>query len=111
MNQETLKLIESLATKLGVTSEHLWGVLLKQERIDAMFALSGIIIFLFVILGLLLIAFLNWNSKNLDEQKISLLAVGLFFSIGLFIYSSYSFVQPFFNPEYEALKKLIEIAR
>jgi len=35
MNENTAKLIEQLAQKLGTTSEYLWGVLLKQASISA----------------------------------------------------------------------------
>ena len=35
MNENTLKLIEQLAQKLGTTSEYLWGVLIQQSYIQA----------------------------------------------------------------------------
>ena len=35
MNEQTTKLIEQLAQKLGTTTEYLWSVLLKQAPIDA----------------------------------------------------------------------------
>lgn len=34
MNEETRKLIESLAASLGTTAEHLWQVLLRQAYIS-----------------------------------------------------------------------------
>lgn len=34
MNDKVLEALQTLAEKLGVTAEHLWGVLLKQAPID-----------------------------------------------------------------------------
>jgi len=34
VNEQTNKLIEALAQKLGTTAEHLWGVLVKQARVE-----------------------------------------------------------------------------
>lgn len=47
MNEQTNKMIEQLAQKLGTTTEYLWSVLLKQAPIDATINLLQI---LFVIL-------------------------------------------------------------
>ncbi len=35
MNGEILKRLDALAAKLGVTADHLWGVLIRQARIEA----------------------------------------------------------------------------
>ena len=34
MNEATTKLVEELASKLGTTAEHLWGVLVRQAPIS-----------------------------------------------------------------------------
>lgn len=35
MNEQTVKLVEQLAQKLGTTTEYLWNVLIKQAPISA----------------------------------------------------------------------------
>ncbi len=44
MEKETIKLIETLANKLGTTSQYLWGILVKQAPVDATITLMQIII-------------------------------------------------------------------
>ena len=52
MNQETVKLIEQLANKLGTTSEYLWAVLLKQAPISSTITLIQFV--LIAIFGVIL---------------------------------------------------------
>ena len=44
MNDQTAKLIEQLAQKLGTTTEYLWSVLIKQAPIDALSRLAFFIV-------------------------------------------------------------------
>ena len=35
MDEKTAQLIEAIASKLGTTAEHLWGVMIRQAAIDS----------------------------------------------------------------------------
>lgn len=59
MNEQTAKLIEQLAAKLGTTAEHLWGVLVRQAPISAITD----------ILTSMLIVFLIWKSLGFVQRK------------------------------------------
>lgn len=52
MNEQTAKLLEQLASKLGTTSEYLWNILLKQAPIDATVTLLQTLFLFFVGWGL-----------------------------------------------------------
>ena len=119
MNDQTTKLLEQLASKLGTTSQYLWGVLLKQAPIDATISLIQTAIILLMGWGL-------WKvHKNLmnDDASISYSqqgeAVGIpmilatilwaVFFIAAFLCAG-EIVYGYFNPEYWALHKVLENA-
>jgi hypothetical protein len=117
MNEDTTKLVEQLATKLGTTSEYLWNILLKQAPVDA--AISLVQILLMVSAGYFLVVINNnriaYNKENADSYSddslyCAALAVGgviyvlmLFFCLGLIE----DVINGFFNPEYWALNKIL----
>lgn len=107
MNAETIKLIETMAAKLGTTSEYLWGVLLKQAPISAAIDAAG---------SLLLAAGCVWLARlcnrkvdSEDWDAVAWIPVGLV----LFIFGTITFYALFeiptalLNPEYWALAKLL----
>lgn len=63
MNEQTLKLIDSLSQKLGTTSEYLWGILTKQARIDSIISIGYIILIAGIGYGL-------WNVHTKLLKKI-----------------------------------------
>lgn len=123
MNEQTTKLIEQLANKLGTTSEYLWEILVKQAPIQA--GITVVEIIAIVILGNLL-----WKAHKKMSEKIEggsylydnlyeknmgiatamivltliwcLCVIGLLFSLDSIIYG-------IFNPEYWALKQVLNI--
>jgi len=118
MNENTTKLIEQLAQKLGTTSEYLWGVLLKQAPIDATINLIQIIIVL--LFGWILYKIYKKIIKNTDstnsyyskyEEATSVpMAMGLLVFAILLIYAFSCIgdvINGYFNPEYWALDRII----
>ena len=118
MNDQTTKLLEQLASKLGTTSQYLWGVLLKQAPIEATIDLIQTAI-------IVLIGWILWkvHKKLMDDtSKISysehqeavgipmilLSIVVLVFFICAFCCSA-EIVYGYFNPEYWALHKVLEL--
>lgn len=114
MNEQTTKLIEQLAAKLGTTTEHLWGVLLKQAPMS-----SGISATMLAVFLLVLILSARWLKRNelskddADDMMGKVLCWILWgvmaFMLSCFIYDSLPMIiAGFFNPEYWALKQIIK---
>jgi hypothetical protein len=119
MNEQTTKLIEQLAQKLGTTAEYLWTVLLKQAPISAA---TDALYFILVVIGSIVLWKLHrYLSKKRGEYKHSIyydqeetviIPMGIiaiiwgicfiacFFSIG-------NIINGFFNPEYWAFKEVL----
>jgi hypothetical protein len=122
MKTEQLQMIfnylDKIAKKIGTTAEQLWPVLVRQQYIDA-------IVSAVCFLGLLVITIVAsrymlkyWNTeegyciykKNHEGFWISLLAVLGFLLIPALIYFVTLFPE-IFNPQYWALKDLIQMAK
>lgn len=118
MNEQTTKLVEQLAIKLGTTADYLWSVLLKQAPISA---LTDLIYFiLFSIGGIILFKVHKsfskpgedtWENKYDENEELgfamcliafvwTILFIVAFFSLG-------NVINGFFNPEYWALNQVI----
>ncbi len=63
MNEQTEKLIREFAEKLGTTTDHLWGMLVRQARLNG---LANLFIFAAVI-GLLAASFVWFRKKTTDS--------------------------------------------
>ena len=119
MNEQTTKLIEQLAQKLGTTAEYLWNALLKQAQISATIDLVYLVIV--TIMGIGLYKLHKYCAKETGEYKESIYKdkgeivtpamvilaivwviffVACFFSIG-------NIINGFFNPEYWVLKEVL----
>jgi hypothetical protein len=119
MNEQTTKLIEQLAQKLGTTAEYLWTALLKQAPISAMIDLVYLVIV--TIMGIGLYKLHKYCTKETGEYKESiyedkgelvipamviLAIVWVIFFIVCF-FSIGNIINGFFNPEYWALKEVL----
>ena len=126
MNEQTVVLIEQLANKLGTTSEYLWGVLIHQAPVDATITLIQIIIS--IILSIILYKAHIKLSKRKDYggynkengyhhyQEIAAIPMFLFgiFVMMLLIISFFNIdivINGYFNPEYWALNKVLNIIK
>jgi hypothetical protein len=67
MNDQTAKLIEQLATKLGTTSEYLWGILLMQAPVNATVILVQLVLLTIAGIGL----FKAHRHLSDDDNKVS----------------------------------------
>jgi len=112
MDEKTEKLVRELADKLGTTTEHLWGVLIKQAPISASvdLAMSFIIVIITVVLFNMMKRVTEDADDKLDpEVFFGWMGFGMFFIIATLIFSSSPemVVAGFFNPEYWALKQIL----
>lgn len=120
MNEQTAKLLEQLAIKLGTTSEYLWGILLKQAPIDATISLMQLV-------GLIAFGLVLWkihkklmsvveNDKynesyyeKYDAGAVVPMVIAIFVWGVILIFFFFSFdtiISGYFNPEYWALKEI-----
>lgn len=119
MEKETVKLLEQLAAKLGITTEYLWAALIKQAPIDSLSYLVGCS---------LTIGFCLWSLKAFILRFKELLKKETLSDVDSGVYVAWFFVtifplaiaivillgnfgtilSGFFNPKYWAL---IEVLR
>lgn len=123
MNNETTKLIESLANKLGTTTEYLWSILLRQAPVSAFIDLvqyAIIILYVYLIYKKhqQLSVVKEWKGGYREESGYSFYEEGAFIPmligsiIAVILVISMFFSIPdtingFINPEYWALKKIL----
>lgn len=67
MDNDTIQLIHELATKLGTTSEHLWGVLVKQAPVTA--STNLILIAAYLTVTWLLVKLSLSRTRAIPEQE------------------------------------------
>lgn len=107
MNEQTQKLIEQLAQKLGTTAEHLWGVLVRQAPV------SGVThIVCWIIAGVFFyVSFKRIKAGEDADAKVLLWALwslGFLMFLPMFYQDSQLILASFFNPEFWALKQIIK---
>lgn len=123
MNEETLKLIEAFAAKLGTTAEHVWAVLVRQAYVsgwcDLVFYLA---VSIAVALTLKLAKKCQQKAKEESDKRgwgdeegwVAGLTACLITSMILVLVSILSIddtITKFFNPEYWALRQILSIAK
>lgn len=107
MTDEVLKRLDALAAKLGVASAHLWEVLTRQARIEAIEDVF------WALMWLTISVFLGFVSKILffkKEQPDAGLVVAIV-SLVCFVAACGCISNTpgmFFNPEYWALKQILD---
>ena len=125
MNEQTLKLIEQLAQKLGTTSEYLWSILLKQAPIEATTLLCQTVFV--VIYGIFIWEthkylsekvnngkYIETRYEEYEEKAVLPMAVAVFIFMICFIACFFCFgniINGYFNPEYWALEKILNAAK
>jgi hypothetical protein len=122
MNKETTELIDKLASKLGTTAEHLWGVLVQQAPISASTNLALLIVMIIIVI-VCVRQFRTHLPKSSgpgepdnmhDVFVVMSIIVGSIVLIALCvvtIQSATMIAAGFFNPEYWALKEVLENVR
>ena len=118
MDNNTEKLINDLARKLGTTTEYLWSVLIKQAPVSAT-------IQLFQTLAVILFGYILYRvHKRLAKKDedgdtgyemydaaapVMIVASAIFSILFLVVFCCFSsVVNGYFNPEYWALKRVLE---
>jgi hypothetical protein len=120
MNEELNKQLASLASKLNVSVEHLWGVLIGQAYIEAISSLCTLVVCL-VLAAIAVYGFLLVQRKSRsvspEELRLSMwpppaymrwfiLGIVLFFLLLVASNNFYWLISDLFNPEWFAFKAL-----
>ncbi|MEY2500558.1 MAG: hypothetical protein QOI07_892 [Verrucomicrobiota bacterium] len=116
MNEQTTKLIEELAQKLGTTAEHLWSVLVRQAPISASVDFIQLIGLWALSYFLIRYAVKKWRDCDIEGEDcegrvmMATIASGIVFVMAMiaFFTAPGNIVSGFFNPEYWALKQIIK---
>ncbi len=104
-------ILNAMAENLGVAGAHLWGVLVKQEVIFGYWCMGASIGCAALLIMLLVIIYKTARSDIDFEYRCPIIMFGTVFVITFFvlsIVSSYSAISGINNPEYAALKNIIE---
>ena len=112
MNEATQKMVEALASKLGTTAEHLWGVLVRQAPIESACSILVLVaLFVALAIGAVLIAYKAPRDGYAAIERIEVLWLVWFLLLGIVMFaaivSTPSIVGGFVNPEYWALKEVM----
>ena len=110
MNEQTQQIIETIAEKLSVPAEMLWGAMLRQAPMDAALNLAGVLL---IWLALVFYSWFwrRWWKQDEPEPIILvglgwvLLAIG---TLGFTMGHAGMIYAGFFNPEYWALMELVK---
>jgi len=120
MSEELSKQLAELANKLGVSVEHLWGVLIKQAYIDGISSLATVLVCLLLVI-VIVYAFLYFRRRfrNTPAQEspqpfgvlvepfgFVIVGIALLFIGALACDNFYWVISDFFNPEFYALRHL-----
>lgn len=113
MNDETIKMLEALAVKMGTTAEYLWEVLVTQAVIGGWINIACCLAVLAIVCVLDIIVLKKRDDLLYDDKIMvttfawALTAVALAFCLVKISFA----VNAIANPEYWALKQVMEMVR
>jgi len=107
MNNEILSRLDILAQKLGTTAVHLWGVVVRQARIEAWSDLGIAILWLVFIFGVAKLYRVLTSDQADEGGKIVFSILGTLCLL-ISVYYFYSAASEFINPEFWALDHIIK---
>ncbi len=118
MESVTKEFLETMANQLGTTSEYLWGVLLSQAPISATISLLFFIMMCVVVVALYILhtRFMKRNSigdnfYDLHKSSSTIMGLAAIWTGVVFLYSVSTlenFITGYFNPEFWALKQIMD---
>lgn len=115
--KKALELLATLASKLGTTTEKLWGVLVAQSRVilvsDTIWIILSVVVFLY---GLKLATkftemddWLDWEPKQCATTFVGAGMVAI--SVIVFSCCITEWVTALLNPEFLAVEKIMEMIK
>ena len=108
MNDKTEQLLRDLASKLGVTVEHLWGVMIRGNRVEGFILLGFVLIGVSLVIGgILSVRFGLTHEDQYDEEFVRCGSVSAIIGIIVFCATIYWCVMDLVVPEYGAMCDLL----
>ena len=115
---EILSRLDALAAKLNVTAQYLWGVLVRQARIEAV----GDIALMLFLSGLTYGAYRIFKfmaakikAENFPDEWMFFTQGFLIFSMSVLtivnIHTAIDILTPLLNPEYWALQQILNVCK
>ncbi len=118
LQEKIANLLETLATKLGTTIEHLWGVLINQAHVQVFKNIFIIITLIIVNTFVGKYAFGLFKGKSLNDNDdfypILILIIFITLLVSSSIYGIRLTIDTFdaaLNPEYWAFQKIFELVK
>lgn len=117
MDDKTAVLIQSLAEKLGTTSEYLWGVLVKQAPISGMIDLvvlsawAAVLLVVFRLIQREVGSVTEGYDMTWKGMKLTIWWVAFGIYLMCFFICISSVITSIVNPEYWALKEILGAVR
>src|SRR5690606_20139472 len=109
MNEQLTQYIDTIAAKLGVAAEHVYGVLVQQAYVNGIRGLvTGVL--LLTITAFLIPLIIRGFKTNNEEMVIFLLLISVIAVVFGFGFT-YSGVGELFNPEYYAIRELLDVIK
>ena len=113
------RLLNVLADKFGTTGEHLWGVLVKQQLVEAKAELVIGFLWLGLVLtciGIMVVAYKKMCDDDDDDGEVVsvILFIGGFLIFIFLIFAGISFYESymgFANPEFQALDEVLDVLK
>jgi hypothetical protein len=114
VKEELLARLDALAVKLGTTTEYLWGVLIKQAKVEAITSIATTILFLLMVgacavVGRHIYRATDWKRDDNGDAGVVTAACWAVGVPCLFAAILYAYMLPtlLLNPEYWALQEVI----
>jgi ABC-type Fe3+ transport system permease subunit len=122
MSEKTEQLIRELADKLGTTTEHLWGVMVRQATISGLTDLALVLLVLVATAALFVVTAKKTRTPAKtesdkypkpeweDEAAIAAWTISIIFmvvAVVTILIAAGSITAALLNPEYWALKQLL----
>jgi TRAP-type C4-dicarboxylate transport system permease small subunit len=116
MQKELLARLDVLASKLGVTADHIWAICLRQAHVDAYLSLLTALACLIPACGFAWGSYRCWKEKLKESYSAwefggllcGVLSLGFLIAFGANAYYS---VTPLLNPDFVALQYVMSNLR
>jgi len=105
--------VPDLATQLGSTVEHLWGVALHQATVDGIISLFSILLFAVILIGWTFVMLKNTADGGMWDDEVGKLMLKLFTGLAWVFFviqvctSLPMLYASFFNPDFWVMKQLL----
>ena len=111
--QKAENALDAIADKLGTGIDHFWPLFIKQQWADG---IISIIIFVLIMMFFILLSYISYknykNGPNPDTGLILTLALLATALVGLLVvYELRTGILQILNPEYYALKEIMELMK